>query len=321
MNALEPSPEHLNFGEVWEDTHFSMVLPITNHRDHDIEIRRFYKTCNCSQIEPPSLTIPARQTREVLVTLDLTPRKAEEFGVSMRDFEVGIAPEVPGERQGKEWTIRGRVRSAIQSDPPLIDFGNVSELSPTMSIQRVRLTTLDSVANLTAACSSANFDVKVEKSSTGKANEFDLVIALKEVAKRGEIRCTISIVPQLTDNRRLPPRRVEVFGRIVSDIEASPPTIIFGTLPVGGSKSETVTLQSLTGRTFTVMGMRCEGVGLSVERATTSEGVGLDFVVKQKGEQRGEQNSRVFFKVVHSGGREEDFVVVVSYCGIEAKEN
>ena len=63
VSALEPSPEHLNFGEVWEDTQFKMVLPITNHRNQDIEIKRFHKSCNCSQIEPPSLTIPAGQTR------------------------------------------------------------------------------------------------------------------------------------------------------------------------------------------------------------------------------------------------------------------
>jgi len=115
LSGLEPPPEHLNFGEVWEDAQFSMILPITNHRAQDIEIKRFHKTCNCSQIEPPSLTIPAGQTREVRLILDLAPRKAEEFGLAVRDFEVGIWPDAPGETEGKDkwWTIRGRVRSAF----------------------------------------------------------------------------------------------------------------------------------------------------------------------------------------------------------------
>lgn len=315
MNMLEPSPEHLDFGEVWEDAQFSMVLPITNHRGQDLEIKQFLKTCNCSQIEPPSLSIPAWQTREVRLILDLTPKKPEEFAASVRDFEVGLSPEVPGETHSVWWTIRGRVRSVMQSNMPKIDFGNISELSRSKPVQKATLTTRSSIQKVTASCSSPHFEVTVARRSSGNTNQFDLVVAMKEMAKRGEIRCSISAVPELGDGERLPPRRIEVLGRIVRDIEFSPPGVFFGGCPVGTSKTETVTLRSLTGQLFEVSVMRYEGDGLSVERRGSARGGGFAFEVKQKADWSGEHSGKVIFRIARSGGKEEEIMVPVSYCG------
>lgn len=315
QSMLEPSPERLNFGEVWEDPHFSIDLPITNTRGQDLEIKQFLKTCNCSRIEPPSLTIPAWQTREVRLILDLTPKKPEEFAASVRDFEVGISPEVSGERGGPWWTIRGRVRSVMLSDMPKIDFGNVSEWSQSLPIRKVTLTTRSSVENLSASCSAPEFAVQVEKRAAAKENQFDLTVAMKKAAKRGAIHTSISIMPVVSEGERLPPRQIEVLGRVVSDIDVSPPGVFFAGCPVGTTKTEKVTLRSLTGQEFEVTAMRCEGDGLSVERRGSARGGGLAFEVKQKVDWSGEHNGKVFFRIGRSTVKEEEVMLPVSYTG------
>jgi hypothetical protein len=316
MNGLEPASDHLDFGEVWEDTQFSMVLPITNHRGQDIEIKQFIKSCNCSRVEPPSLTIPARQTREIRLILDLTAKKPEEFAADSRDFEVNISPEIPDERRSTWWTIRGRVRSVLQSNLPRIDFWKVSELSQSSHVKKATLKARNRIQNLAVTCSCPNVEVQVEKPSTTNANQFDVLVALKKPKKRGAIRCSIMIVPELSDGSQLPPRQLEVLGDIVSDIEASPSNIFFAGCPVGTSKSQTVSLRSLTDQPFEVKGTRCEGDGLSVEHQGRASKGGLALGVVQKIEWRGEQNGKVFFRIARPGGSEEEVVVHVSYSGL-----
>lgn len=320
MYALEPAADRLDFGEVWEDANYSLALPITNQRGQDIEIERFTKSCNCSRIEPARLTIPARQTREVRLLLDLTAKKPGEFDAAVRDFEVSLTPEIPGERQRMSWTIRGRVRAVMQSELPRIDFGKVSARSQSLPIKRGTLTTSNVVHNFTASCSSPDFRVRVEKRIPAKAkpagaNQFDVVAAMTKVPPRGAIRCTLTVVPELSDGTRLPSRQVEVLGHIVSDMEASPAYVVFEGCSVGSTKTAKLTLRSLTQQAFEVTGMRCEGEGLAVEQqAATSDG-GFTFELQQKVGGKGEHNGKVIFRIVRPDASTEEIIVAASYNG------
>src|SRR5262249_52816263 len=70
--GLWVSPERLNFGEVWEAEQFRWVLPVTNGSGEDIEIVNFATSCNCLSVEPRAVVIPAGQTVEVNLVLNLT---------------------------------------------------------------------------------------------------------------------------------------------------------------------------------------------------------------------------------------------------------
>lgn len=314
-NALEPAPDRLDFGEVWEDPHFSLTLPITNCRAQDIEVKRFSKSCNCSEIEPPTLTIPAWQTREVRLILDLTSTKPGESDAAVRNFEVNISPEIPNERQTMWWTVHGRVRAVMQGELPKIDMGNVSGLSQSLPVKRATLTTRRVVHSLKASCTSPNFDVKVEKRSAPNDNQFDVIVAMKKRAKPGAIHGAITVVPESSNGDRLPARQMELLGHIVSDIATSPSSVFFNSCALGTAKTETVTLHSLTGQSFAVTGTRCEGDGLAVEKRAITSGGGHAFEVKQKVAWSGEQNGKVFFRIRRPDGSEEEVVVAVSYFG------
>ncbi|HEY7428459.1 MAG TPA: DUF1573 domain-containing protein [Gemmataceae bacterium] len=319
--GLEPAPDRLEFGEVWEDTQFSWALPITNHSAQDVEIKRFRGTCTCSQIEPKSLVIPAGQTREIHLTFDLLAKQPKEGGSPVHDFEVGISPDMlveVGEAEKIRWTIRGCVRSAIRCDPPLVDFGRESELAQPLSPRRATIKTFAPLKNLTATCTPPQFDVTVQRHSAEGSDRFDLLVTPRGSLPRGEIHCTIALVPELSDGQRLPAKKIEVTGRVVGDVEASPPIISLGAYPIATSVEETITLRSLTQRPFAVTGVRCEGAGLSVERVRDALRFGSMFQVKQKIRAKGERNDKVIFGVRPEGGKDDEVVVSVSSCGIDS---
>src|SRR5262245_40520295 len=74
-DGLAVDPQHLNFGEVWEDGAFGWVLPVENRGPSEVAIERFATSCDCTSIDPPSLTIPAGETRAVRLQLNLLWRK------------------------------------------------------------------------------------------------------------------------------------------------------------------------------------------------------------------------------------------------------
>jgi hypothetical protein len=253
----------------------------------------------------------------VHLTLDLSSTKPGEGALPIRDFEIGILPEVSEAAGPKWWTIRGRVRSAIQCDPPFVDFGRESELAQPLSPRRAAIKTFASLRNLTASCNPPRFDVKVERRSVEESDRFDLLVTPHGSLPQGEIRCTISLVPELNDGRRLAAKKVEVGGRVVGDIEASPPTILLGACSVGMTAEETIALRSLTGRAFAVTGMRCEGAGLSVERLRKARQFDPAFQVKQSIDAKEERLGKVILGVRPDGGEEREVVVPVSSRGID----
>jgi hypothetical protein len=319
--ALVVDEQHLWFGEVWEDLAFVWTLPITNIRGQDVEIKQFHTTCTCVDIEPKRLVIPAKQKREVRLTLNLTTAPLKEAGSPVRDLEVGVSPEMSVEGRGVArttmWTIRGRIRSAIQCESSLIDFGSQSELGQPIPSQHTRITTFATLRSLKASCTSSQFDVKVQRGSPNASDSFDLVIAPNGKFPRGEFRCSIALVPELPDGQRLPPKQAEVRGRIIRDIEVSPANILFGACPIGASPAETVAFRSLTGRSFTVTGVRCEGDGLSAERVRTAASFGPTFEVKLRVSTSGDQGGKVFFRISCADGKEDEIAVPVSYYGLK----
>ena len=317
LKGLEPALDRLDFGEVWEDPQFRWALPITNHSAQDVEIKRFLGSCNCSQIEPKTLIVPAGQTREVQLTIDLSPKEQGDIGSPVHDFEVGISPEVSGVTSPVWWPIRGRVRSAIQCAPPFVDFGRIPESSRYAS-QKTRITALVPLAKLSANSTSPAFDVHIQPSAPETRDSFELVVTQRSMLPRGEIRCLISVTPELSNGQCLAAKKVEVRGRIVSDIEPSPSTLLFGACGLNTTATDTIRLRSSSRQPFTVKEVRCEGAGLKAERVADAGGSSAAFEVERRIVTPGEKNGKLVFRVARSDKQEEEVVVRVSYCGVKS---
>lgn len=73
--ALVVAEGHLDFGEALDQSAFRWVLPIENRGTADVNITGFGKSCSCAEVTPKALVIPAGETREVTLSLDLRPQK------------------------------------------------------------------------------------------------------------------------------------------------------------------------------------------------------------------------------------------------------
>src|SRR6266849_4991614 len=75
IEGLSVKRSALDFGEPWEEKNFVWKLPIQNVTNRDIRVHDFALSCGCLEIEPKSLTIPAQETREVALKVDLTQQR------------------------------------------------------------------------------------------------------------------------------------------------------------------------------------------------------------------------------------------------------
>jgi hypothetical protein len=311
----------LDFGEVWENKGFDWPLVVQNPTSEDVGIREFGFSCSCTGIEPKALNIPAGESREIRLTIDLRARKEADVTAEPRSFDVTIYPQL-GEKgtksSGLAWTIRGRVRSAIRLEQLFVDLGRHSEASQPLPAQEMLVTTFVPLHRLIATTDSPDLQVSVApKAET--PGQFRVVI-LPKTFEIGAIDAKITLVPQQTEHQALLGKTLTVRGRIVNDIEVSPPSAAFGARSVGEVVEETVSLHSLTGRHFEVTRTSVDGDGLIVDRAARDEASEPRFLLRQRIAKKGEQTGRVTIAVHAADAKETQVVLEVSYLGIDPEQ-
>jgi hypothetical protein len=309
--------DRLDFGEVWEDSHFRWTLPIENHNAHDVEIQDLVASCTCMALEPRALTIPAGETREVHLTLDLTARRSQLPESEWRDFEVTIAPRLVGDPEKTiktAWNLRGKVHTPIYFEQPFLDLGRQSEASQPLPPQTAIVRTFVPLQDLIAERKSAGH-VAVNRLSDDPGC-FKLTFSPSNLPI-GQVKFQVSVVPRLSEGRLLPAKSLPVIGWIVNDFQASPPDVLFGARRLGESAKDTISLYSLTNQHFDVAAIHVDGDGLIVAKGPEGSAEGPFFAISQRISKRGQQSSRIVFALRSSEKKHVDVVVGVSYHGIQ----
>lgn len=259
-SALTVSPHHLDLGDVWEHPNLTWLLPIQNSSTSDIEITGFTSSCNCTDLTPPSLTVPARQTVDVRLTIDLTKRPHPDL--DQWPFDVELVPQLrAGLPNHKGWTIRGRVSRAFKFSPPSLDFEENLVRGKPLQSRTVDVECLEKVEDFTAACVPPFARVHVTR--LGRApDKFQLRIMPQDSLPGGgfsfEVR-TLGVTP----TRQTIPGVLPVVGRLLEDIHAIPESVAFAN-PVGEIHHEVCVLRSRTGKKFEITGFKPDSDSLSV---------------------------------------------------------
>jgi hypothetical protein len=317
--GLVVAPGCLDFGPAWETSQFHWVLPIENRHRTDVEIEDFVTSCTCSKVEPRSLSIPAGQTREVSLTINLTAGpKGNESKAGEWAFTVGIRPKIRGENPSairEAWTLRGTVRKLLSLDQPLVDFGRQSELALPLPMRRIRVVSAIPLKGLSARMGADFLPVSVQQASEG-GDEFDVTVLCPVGLPVGAVRRDIILAAQLDSGEEII-KPLPVLGQIVADVQTDPPEVLLGARFVGGVAQESLSLYSLARRPFEIVFKTVEGEGLSLEEmAPLQPGEPATFRVRQQILKEREQTGKVVFRVRPAGGREIEIVVPVSYHGV-----
>jgi hypothetical protein len=238
QEGLTVPPACLNFGEVWEDRHFVWTLPVENRSHEDIQVLEFTSSCKCLGIEPPVLVVPAGQTAEIRLTLDLTDSphpdtnggSPEGSGFShrqgtnatVRDFRLAIAYRAAGMPNPRPWILQGRVRSALALVPPLLYLGDDLVKGQPFEPQTVVVTAHTPLAELTAKCDPALASVHVTPLE-GDRNRYAIELALNRTIRAGSFNFNVSVQAVTADGVQPPSLTLPVEGRVEEDVRAVPP--------------------------------------------------------------------------------------------------
>ena len=84
--------DKLDLGEVWETNDAILTVPISNRTDKPIEILDFESSCDCGEISPRRLTVPANGSANVTVKMDLTRRTPQQMGMIRRKYSHSLKP-------------------------------------------------------------------------------------------------------------------------------------------------------------------------------------------------------------------------------------
>lgn len=321
--GLTVPPERLDFGEAWEQKAFAWVLPIHNRQRHDTRIREFAPSCSCTQVDPPSLVIPAGETREVRLTLDLRDRgKREKYTSGGGNvFEVRVAPRLEvegGVVPTRGWTVRGLVRPVVQFDPSAVVFGRHSVLALPLPAVKVWATSSIPLDRLTPATTSAGFRIDVRQVPDNRSR-FELTVTQAGKLGLGAFDSDLVFTLRSSDGQQLPDQVLPAMGWICPDLEASPPDVVFGARKVGEVAETTVTLPSMTGKRVEALSFRAVGKGLDVERMREAVAGSPSFSVKQRIMELGAQAGAIFVRVRSQDQDEIEVRIAVSYHGLDPK--
>ncbi len=306
--------DRLDFGEVWEDDKFQWTIPITNQGDQPVSVKDFVNTCICSSIEPRKFVILPNETGEVRVTLDLRPGRDIRFDLTPFNFDLDVTPILEPGRAS--WKMQGKVRPAVRFERPLLDLGSRSEWAAPWPAQWVAVLVPPEVERLIASSGNPYFEVQVQRSN-GKKRRFTLLVEPRKELPCADYSFEVLVTPKLNGEKPLPAQRLAVRGSVVRDLQASLPQVVFGARRIGEKAEETLTLTSLTGRGFKVVGVANSLRGLQVIPGTgTSVAKNHTYQLRQSVDAVGDQSGQVTFSCRTADGLSADVVIPVSYHGL-----
>ncbi len=314
--GLLVAPDHLNFGEAWEQDLFVWVFPVENSLDQDVVIDSFSTSCSCTAVEPPSLTIPAGAKRDLRLVLNLVANTRKPSDSESAPFDVTIRPiaRCGGTAQPPvSWNVRGRVRSVVSLDRSSVDLGRHSCLSQESIKQVICIKSFPNLQKLLVDGDSPTLKVEVHPVESNP-REFRLSIS-PAGTKVGSLDSRLHVTTVLMDGTRLTGKSLVVTGSIVEDIQVSPPEISFAAVKVGTQLEETITIYSLTQRVLKVTGFSSESDNIRVEAKQGEKFEAPAVSVRVRVEKQGQSRERVNLHV-KAAEEETTISVPVSYWGL-----
>ncbi len=295
-----------DFGTTWLTNHFEWTIPIQNQDTVPIQVESIGLSCSCVQIVPSSFTIQPGEEVTLRLVIDLTTkqRSTEEAAFEL----LPVIRSGSSETQKLHWTIRGKVRPFLVVDQPLT-FGRTSVLSVAHAVDADFSTAEPIPGGFDVRASLPDFSAVV---TTDPHQPTRHHIRVMHTGSRtlSDFSLEVRLTPRDVESGRFPPLAFQLGGQIVPDIEPIPIAVLAGGITVGELSTHSVSLTSLSGSPFEVLGHDVYGEGLSV----TAEGG--EYRVTQRAIRTGEQSGHVTFRVRTAAGGESVALLRVSYLGI-----
>ncbi len=241
----------LNFGEVWEQKHFSHALLIENKTDEPIDLTDIKASCSCTKVLEPNLPIPAGETVEIPLEIDFTKSSAKTTNEALESFEVIITARIlNGDGPPLSWTLTGQVKSFAIIPVRELFVGQKGVYEP-FEPRAFELFTKIPELKIIAFCDkehalAAAIPDKVDKS------KYSIQVDTRRSSNIGRFEFPLIIQGIFPDGKRTNAIRIPVVGKVTGDIEVIPGQLIFVPAPVGAQRQKTIRMRSASDTPFEV---------------------------------------------------------------------
>jgi hypothetical protein len=304
IEGLEINGSNLDFGEAWEQRKFSWKLPIRNKTGRDINVLDFAFSCGCIDIEPKSLTIPAKQEREIELRIDLTQQRGfPNLQDHERPFAVGITP-IQDRRAWPRgsWGVYGIVKSRVTLDKLAINFGD-SPVSGEPPVTQTAVALVHIPAEMLAARYDSNVISVAVRKRESPLNDFDVEVGPKPTLQPGPFNAELNLDVVTPTGERLPGLSIPLMGTMQPEIRILPARLILGLREIGKVAEADVVLQAPDREKIIVDQIQTSTTDVDV-RSISVENVpsGRAYRVTQKVIKEGDQRNLVTFKIRRGTG-------------------
>lgn len=262
---LYVEPKALDIGEVILTSSHEISFPIENRLDSQVHILGFRRSCNCTEIQPASLTIPAHGKAEVHVTIDIAPQSEGDFAKEWRAVQVDISPTLDGKLPlAPNWRITGTVRAtyALRTTTLALKQPLVRGLPPETT--QISFKCHSRLKSLFARCDQNLAKVALTKFSK-ESQYYTLNVTPHTNLTAGPIAFAITLVGRDERGQEIPPVTISARGTVLHDVKFLPAQVAFAAQQLGTECTETLTVASRSGKPVRIRHARCAAPDIDLE--------------------------------------------------------
>ena len=313
--ALIVDPAHLDFGEVWADTHFNWHLPVRNTSQQDLFLESVRGDCTCVSVGALPPRLRAGETCVIPLTLNLVHIDGKTRDPWVRAHQTTFTIlTVVGERAAKQTcTLKGRVKLPLRLETAVVQLGTQS-IQQAKIERAVKITAAPGVEQIQFA-GSVNWIGEVKRLSIA-TNEFELCLRAARPFAPNAVSETIRLKPFDATGQEIPGSSLSFAGEFVPDVLPAPRVIYFGSVNVGSQKEEEICLRSLTASQFRVVAVNATSPDITVIATVSPTSSEVRYSVQLRASSEGEQQSNVTFQIEEPHGVSFLVVVPVRYLGL-----
>jgi hypothetical protein len=318
-DTLVVAPQALKLGRVWSsDEDLIWTLPIENRDNRDVSIASFRTSCACTAVKPTSLRIPAGESREVTLQINLRSYANDGNSDSERPIAIEIVPQIVSSHRGfHSWRVEGTMCLPFSITPRVIDFGDDILVGSPRQTSSVVLDCAKTIDNVIVK-SVENLATATVRAADRTKSRFILNVQSMDHSAPGPIDGSVLLSGIRSDGYEFPPVRVPVRGTVVHQVRVAPSIVHLGAQALGSLAEEYVTVSSRDGSPFQIVGVFPSVRELRAERLGEPESALKRFLIKQNVTELGHQRSDIEFSVVQGTGEPAKLRLTVMYHGVAA---
>lgn len=257
VKGLNIDPGDLSLGEVWETPAYRHKLTLINLTSKPIRIKDFVTSCDCTEIVPPSITIPADGSASVVAVLNLTHRLPYQVGLESHDISVRIDPVCENDYAPRPgWQVKGRVRSRVSLDTTLLAFGSMCHFGCTVS-RDIHATVFMPAREILVRAEPALAVVKIEAVDgvDGIGRRVRIKVTPNKDIPVGPFEFDLSIAAVGLNGKHYPCATVPVRGEMQPSVRIEPSILLFGEQKLGAVVHDDITV-SLPNHNWNILSYR-----------------------------------------------------------------